>query len=223
MVPLTPKKVFILEHPPRGASGLARLVTGRPDLELCGTAADLGTALEACAAEEPDLLVVDLSAQPGGGIELIVRLHAEHPGPVILALADSQEPRFVEQVLRAGALGYIGVDAAAEEILRALDRMLEGELYLSEQLSVGLLRRLLSGVSTSEETRIGSLSERESDVFRLLGEGLNSQEIAARLGVSPKTVDTYRERIKDKLDLTDFRQLYHFAIRWAIRQAESNA
>lgn len=219
---MTPKSVFILEHAAPGARGLARLVVERPDLSLHGVAADLDAALEACAAQAPDLLVVDLSVGNDGGVGMIERLRAEHPKPAILALSDSQEPRFVERVLRAGASGYVVLGAAVDEMLRALDRLAEGELYLSEQLSVGLLRRLLSGVSASEEARIERLSDRESEVLRLVGEGLKSPEIAERLGVKAKTVDTYRERIKDKLDLADSHQLYHFAIRWSIRQAKND-
>lgn len=220
---MTPKKILILQNGSAGVRDLARLLGGRPDLSLCRVATDLVAALEACAVEQPDLLVIDLTADNHRGVGLIEKLRSEHPKPAILALADSREPRFVERVMRAGALGYVALDSAAEEILQALDRILDGELYLSEQLSIGLLRRLLSGVSFGEEARVGRLSDRESEVFRLLGEGLNSQEIAGRLGLSAKTVDTYRERIKSKLDLSDFRQLYHFAIRWSIRQAASEA
>jgi len=220
---MTLKKVFIFEHAPLGARELADLVLERPDLSLCGVAADLAEALAACAAERPDLLVVDLSGAEGDEVGLVARFRDNGSQPAILALADSTEPRFVESVLRAGALGYIVPGAGAAEILRALDRVLEGELYLSEQLSVELLRRLLSGVTASEQARIGRLSEREAEVFHLLGDGLKSQEIARRLSLSVKTVDTYRERIKDKLGLADFHQLYHFAIRCALRQAERDA
>jgi DNA-binding NarL/FixJ family response regulator len=216
---MMPRKVFILERDPPDISRLARAIRVREDLSLCGSAANLEEALEGCAAAEPDLLVVDLAANGSDEAGLVRRFHSAHPHVSILALCSSTEPGAVERILRAGAIGCIARDGASDEIPRALDHVLDGDLYLSERLAIGLLERLLSGLSASEEARIRMLSERESEVFRLLGEGWRSLEIAERLGIGVKTVDTYRERIKEKLGLADFRKLYHFAIRWAVRGA----
>jgi len=216
------KSVFIMERAQPDGSRLARMIADRPDLSLAGSAADVDTTLQACAAEEPDILVVDLSAEDGGGAGLIQRLRSAHRQLSILALSATNEPRDIELLLRAGATGCVTLNGDYEEFLCALDRVLDGELYLNERLAVALLERLLSGVSHGEEQRIEQLSDREREVFALLGEGWPSRDIAEHLGIAVKTVDTYRERIKEKLDLADFRQLYHFAIRWAVRRAEDD-
>jgi DNA-binding NarL/FixJ family response regulator len=217
-----PKSVFIMERAPAESSRLARMILDRPDLSLAGSAADVATTLEACAVEEPDILVVDLSAEVGDGAGLIQHLRSAHRQLSILALSPTTEARAVEGLLRAGATGCVTPNGDHEELLRALDRVLDGELYLNERLAVALLERLLSGVSHGEEQRVDQLSDREREVFALLGEGWPSRDIAEHLGIAVKTVDTYRERIKEKLDLVDFRQLYHFAIRWAVRRAEDD-
>lgn len=208
--------VVLVDDHPIVRQGLAQLLGQEPDLRVCGEAEDEATAIRLVAQTSPQLVIVDLSLKSGDGIALIKALRADHPTIPILVLSMHDESHFVERALRAGALGYLVKQDASTKILPAIRKVLRGEIYLGDQLSPSLLKRLLSGELEEAESVVARLSDRELQVFRMIGDGLGTQEIAARLNLSVKTIETYQAHIKDKLDLRDSRKLVQFAIRWAL-------
>jgi DNA-binding NarL/FixJ family response regulator len=213
--------VVLVDDHPIVRQGLAQLLAQEPDLCVCGEAEDEATARRLVAETAPQLVIVDLSLKSGDGIALIKALHADHPTIPILVLSMHDESHFVERALRAGALGYLTKQDASTMILPAIRRVLRGEIFLGEQLSPSLLKRLLSGEPEEAESVVARLSDRELQVFRLIGDGLGTQEIAGRLNLSVKTIETYQAHIKDKLDLRDSRKLVQFAIRWTLESRSS--
>ena len=211
-------KIVIVDDHPIVRQGLAQLLWQEPDLQVCGEAEDESTAVRLVADMEPQLVIVDLSLKSGDGIDLIKVLRAAHPDLPILVLSMHDETQHVERALRAGALGYLTKQEASTKVLAAVRHVLRGEIFLSDRVSPSLLKRLLSGAVDEREPVVGCLSEREMQVFRFIGDGFGTQEIAERLGLSAKTIETYQAHIKDKLELRDSRKLVQFAIRWTMGQ-----
>lgn len=210
--------VVIVDDHPVVRQGLAQLLMQEPDLHVCGEAEDESTAVRLVAETKPQLVIVDLSLKSGDGIDLIKALRFAHPGLPILVLSMHDEIHYVERALRAGALGYLTKQEASTKVLAAVRHVLQGEIFLSDRVSPSLLKRLLSGDSHEREPVVGRLSEREMQVFRLIGDGLSTQEIADRLSLGAKTIETYQANIKGKLELRDSRKLVQFAIRWTLAQ-----
>jgi DNA-binding NarL/FixJ family response regulator len=208
--------VLIVDDHPIVRQGLAQLIMQEPDLHVCGEAEDEATALGLVARLSPQLVIVDLSLKSGDGLDLIKALRTNYPAIPVLVLSMHDEIHFVERALRAGALGYLTKQEASTKILPAIRQVLGGAIFLSDQVSPSLLKRLLSGEADEEEPVLALLSNRELQVFRLIGEGFGTQEIAAKLNLSVKTIETYQAHIKDKLDLRDSRKLVQFAIRWTL-------
>jgi DNA-binding NarL/FixJ family response regulator len=213
--------VVLVDDHPIVRQGLAQLLGQEPDLRVCGEAEDEAAALRLVAELSPQLVIVDLSLKSGDGIDLIKNLRAGHPSIPILVLSMHDESHFVERALRAGALGYLTKQEASTKILPAIRQVLRGEIFLGDQVSPRLVKRLLSGEPGEDEPIVGCLSDRELQVFRLIGDGLGTQEIADRLNLSIKTIETYQAHIKDKLNLRDSRKLVQFAIRWALENQSS--
>lgn len=210
--------VVLVDDHPIVRQGLAQLLMQEADLHVCGEAEDETTALRLVAQLLPQLVIVDLSLRSGDGIELIKRLKAAHSTIPVLVLSMHDEIHYVERALRAGALGYLTKQEASTKVLAAVRHVLRGEIFLSDRVSPSLLKRLLSGEAEEPKPVVGRLSDREMQVFRLIGDGLGTQEIAVRLGLSAKTIETYQAHIKDKLELRDSRKLVQFAIRWVLAQ-----
>jgi len=208
--------VVLVDDHPIVRQGLVQLLMQEPDLHVCGEAEDEATALRVVAQLLPQLVIVDLSLKSGDGISLIKNLRANHPAIPILVLSMHDEIHYVERALRAGALGYLTKQEASMRILPAIRQVLRGEIFLSDHVSPNLLKRLLSGEADEDEPVVSRLSNRELQVFRLIGEGLGTQEIAGQLNLSVKTIETYQAHIKDKLELRDSRKLVQFAIRWTL-------
>jgi DNA-binding NarL/FixJ family response regulator len=213
--------ILLVDDHPIVRQGLARVLMREPDLHVCGEAEDEAAALRLVAELLPQLVIVDLSLKSGDGIALIKTLRASHPAIPVLVLSMHDESHFVERALRAGALGYLTKQEASTKILPAIRHVLRGEIFLGEQFSPSILRRLLSGEPDEDEPVVARLSDRELQVFRLIGDGLGTQEIAGRLNLSVKTIETYQAHIKDKLGLRDARKLVQFAIRWALGRQPS--
>jgi len=208
--------VLLVDDHPIVRQGLAQLLMQEPDLHVCGEAEDEATALRLVEKLAPQLVIVDLSLKSGDGIDLIKAIKATNPMIPILVLSMHDAIHHVERALRAGALGYLTKQEASTKVLAAVRQVLRGEIFLSDHVSPSLLKRLLAPASDQQEPVVGRLSDREMQVFRLIGDGLGTQEIAARLGLSAKTIETYQAHIKDKLELRDSRKLIQFAIRWAL-------
>jgi DNA-binding NarL/FixJ family response regulator len=212
-------RVLIVDDHPAVREALALRISRQPDLEVCGEAADTSDALRLVAEILPDAAVVDISLKTGNGIDLIKRIRDRNDHVRILVWSMHSESLYAERALHAGALGYINKDQATDRIVEAIRRVLEGKVYLSEAMAERMLQQAV-GVAHAEVTRspVDVLADRELEVFRLIGQGVKTAEIAQRLHLSIKTVETYRDRIRQKLDLEDGTKLAHFATQWVLEQ-----
>jgi DNA-binding NarL/FixJ family response regulator len=213
-------RILIVDDHPSVREALAARVGRQDDLEVCGEAADVGEALRLAAETRPDVAVVDISLKGGNGIDLIRRLTAKDACLRAVVWSMHSETLYAERALRAGARGYVSKDLATETILEAIRRVLEGKIWLSEAVADRLLNRAV-GPGTQEVKRppLETLSKREREVFRLIGQALGTGEIARRLHISVKTVDTYRDRIRAKLELKDGTELARAAMLWVLEQS----
>ena len=189
----------------------------QPDLEVCGEAADLSEALRLVADTQPDVAVIDISLKTGCGIDLIKRIKDRNDTVRMLVWSTHSESLYAERALRAGALGYVNKDQATDKIVEGIRRVLEGKVYLSDAMVETMLHRTVGG-GAEEVTRspLDALADRELEVFRLIGQGVKTAEIAERLHLSVKTIETYRDRIREKLDLSDGTALAHYATKWML-------
>ena len=210
-------RVLIVDDHPAVREALALRVERQSDLEVCGEAADMSAALRLVAATRPDVSLVDISLKAGSGIDLIKRIRDRNDHVRILVWSMHSEALYAERALRAGALGYVNKDQATDRIVEAVRRVLAGKVYLSEATAERLLQRAVGG-ARDEATRspLDVLADRELEVFRLIGEGVKTAEIAERLHLSVKTVETYRDRIRQKLGLADGTRLAHYATQWVL-------
>src|SRR6266567_4397793 len=197
-------RILIVDDHPAVREALVSRIGRQPDLEVCGEAADLSEALGLVADTQPDLAVVDISLKTGSGIDLIKRIKDRNDSVRMLVWSMHSESLYAERALGAGALGYINKDQATDKIVEAIRRVLEGKVYLSDAMAEKMLHRAVGG-GREEVTRspLTALADRELEVFHLIGQGVKTAEIAERLHLSVKTVETYRDRIRQKLDLSD--------------------
>jgi DNA-binding NarL/FixJ family response regulator len=211
-------KVLIVDDHPAVRQALGMLIGQEADLELCGEAADLSDALRLVADEQPDVAVIDISLKTGCGIDLIKRIKDRNNAVRMLVWSTHSESLYAERALRAGALGYVNKDQATDKIVEGIRRVLEGKVYLSDAMVETMLQRSV-GDARKESMRspLDALANRELEVFRLIGQGVKTVTIAERLHVSVKTIETYRERIRQKLDLSDGTQLAHYATQWVLQ------
>lgn len=197
--------LFVVDDHPITREGYLRLFAGVPALEVVGTTGNGATAFELIQEANPDLVVVDLNLPDMHGLELIKRLRALRPEMGILVVSIHDERRYAERVLRAGAQGYVMKEVAASTILDAVETVLSGRTYYSDSLRQYLIERTLDGEEVMLPT--SRLTDRELEAFELLGQGLATREVAERMQVSAKTVDSYRESIKTKLGLKHANEL----------------
>jgi DNA-binding NarL/FixJ family response regulator len=211
--PCTRKKtVFIVDDHPLLRQGLGLLVNREPDLVVCGEAEEAQTAMREIAANIPDILIADISLNGPDGLELLKNLRMLYPNLPVLILSMHDESIYAERALRARANGYIMKQEATEKVLVAVRRILGGDIYLSDRMANKLLHQYVSGASVDMHSRLSALSDRELEVFRLIGEGRGTRQIAEKLHLSIKTVETYQAHIKDKLSLHSGRELVQHAI-----------
>jgi len=213
--PLAHTRVFIVDDHPIVRQGLAQMLKQEMDFTVCGEAEDAQRALQGIAELQPDLVLVDLSLKGGSGLALIRALKARQSTIPVLVVSMHDESLYVERVLRAGARGYIMKQAATDTMMHAIRRVLQGEIYVSDQMMTKLLGRLvLDAADTGSGSALERLSNRELEVFRLIGEGYNTRHIAGALRVSMKTVESHRAHIKEKLQLHDTSALVRYAMQW---------
>jgi DNA-binding NarL/FixJ family response regulator len=210
-------RVLIVDDHPAVREALALRIGRQPDLEVCGEAADMSDALRLVTDTRPDVAVVDISLKTGNGIDLIKRIKDRNDRIRMLVWSMHSESLYAERALRAGALGYINKDQATDKIIEAIRRVLVGKVWLSAALAERVLQRAVGG-GRKEVTRspLDVLADRELEVFRLIGEGVKTADIAERLHLSVKTIETYRDRIRQKLDLDDGTKLVHYATQWVV-------
>src|ERR1700722_8023413 len=209
---VTKKTVFIVDDHPLLRQGLALLINREPDLMVCGEAEEAHTAMQEIAAKNPDILIADISLNGPDGLELLKNLRTLYPNLPVLILSMHDESVYAERSLRARANGYIMKAEASERVLVAVRRILGGDIYLSDRMANKLLHRYVSGASADMNSRLSTLSDRELEVFRLIGEGRSTREIAEKLHLSIKTVETYQAHIKEKVPLQRGRELVQHAI-----------
>jgi DNA-binding NarL/FixJ family response regulator len=211
-----PKKtrILIVDDHPIMRRGLVELIKLEGDLAVCGEADSVKSALDLIGLRKPHVVLVDLSLKNENGLELIKDIRVRHPKMLVLVLSMHDESFYAERALRAGAKGYIMKQQAPGQFLQAIRRILAGEIYVSEAISAKLVSKLAAGASAVQAFSPERLSDRELEVFRLIGTGLGTRRIADRLSRSVKTVETYREHIKFKLNLKDSSELVQTAIQW---------
>jgi len=210
-----PTRVLIVDDHPLVREGLAMRISLQPDLEVCGQAATEDEALALVEETEPDLVLVDVRLEKGDGIALVKQVKSRHPRIKMLVLSGFRESLYAERALRAGALGYLNKEESNEKLLDAIRTVLAGERYVSPRIAQRLLGQAVGG-SREAKTPIERLSDRELEVFRMIGEGLTGKAIADRLYLSPHTIDTHRENIKRKLGLADGAELTCAALQWLL-------
>ena len=206
--------VLVVEDHPIVRDGIRQLIERQPDLHVCGEAADLETARQLATSLKPNVVLVDIALGRHNGLDLIRELSASNPECRIIVLSMYDEATFAERALRAGARGYVMKHEATETLLVALRKVLSGGVHLSESASGRLLQALVPGRRARAESALAQLTDREMDVFRLIGTGNTTREIAQSLQVSVKTVESHRQRIKEKLGMGSTTELIVHAARW---------
>lgn len=213
---MTSKKarIFIVDDHPLVREMLSNLIRQTPDLMVCGEAEDAKVALQELARSAPDLAIVDLSLGNGSGIDLIRSIRSLFPEVAVIVLSMHDERVYAERSIRAGARGYIMKRESTKKIIDAIHQVLQGNMYLSKDLTELFAEKFVSGSSPGGGPSIAQLSDRELEVFQLIGQGYETRQIAKTLNVNIKTVQTYCTRIKDKLKFATGSELLREAIRW---------
>lgn len=217
------QRILLVEDHPMTRMGLKLVIAGEPDLEVCGEAGTAGEGLDAAIRLKPSLVLTDVSLPGRSGFELVQDLHARCPDIPVLILSMHAETSYARRALEIGARGYIMKSEHSDKVLEAIHTVLRGRIYVSEAIA-GQLLEFLSHRSKNNQSGPDSLSPREFEVFKLIGEGVSTQDIAKRLNLSPKTVETHRAHIKEKLHATNATHLIAMAADWIARQsmAENN-
>lgn len=211
-------KILLVDDHPVVRQGFAQLINQTPDCCVCGEVADAPSAMDAIRQTSPDMVIVDLSLEATSGLDLIEQIKQEWPKMPMLVLSMHDETLYAERALRVGARGYVMKDKPIKEIMQAIRAVLADEIYLSDRMSSRLLRRIVSGSTTDAmSSSIESLSNRELQVFELIGHGHGTRDIAERLHLSVKTIETHREKIKHKLRLASAIELHERAFIWVHR------
>lgn len=215
--PLPPKlKVLLVDDHPITRQGLKALVNQQPNLEVMAETDNAAHAIELVGKLQPDLAIVDIALKTTNGIELTKHLKVQSPNLPILVVSMHDEGLYAERALRAGAMGYLMKQEASEKIVVALNRLLQGEIYLSDKIKEKMLHRFVNKKGGEGMVfSIDTLSDREMEVFQLIGNGYSTRQIAQKLNLSSKTIDSYREHLKLKLNLESGADLVRHAIQWA--------
>ncbi len=208
----TKKRILIVDDHAILREGLSDAIRREPDLEVCGLCGDAYEALELAGRTQPDLALVDISIGGKNGLELIKDLQAHHPQIAVLALSMHEETLYAERVLRAGGRGYIMKQEGGQRVLEAIRQVLAGGIAVSPKVSAKVLN-LFSGQS-SDISPMDRLTDRELEIFQLIGQGKDNARIADQLHISPKTADVHRANIKEKLEISSNAELIAFAARW---------
>jgi DNA-binding NarL/FixJ family response regulator len=209
------RRILIVDDHPIFCLGMSELINKEKDLEVCGSEDNSTNACKAIETLNPDLVIVDIGLKDSNGIDLVKEINIRFEGLPVLVLSMYDESLYAERALHAGARGYIMKQEAIGQVVQALRMVLNGEIYASTRVKEKAFQRLVSLQKPDSKTPIDILSNRELEVFRLLGEGLTTREIAERLYLSIKTIGTYREKIKEKLGLKNFTQLVKMAVYWS--------
>ena len=214
--PAVKNKVFIVDDHPIVRQGLTQLINQQSDMTVCGEGSDVNISKRDIANCKPDIAIVDLSLGKSSGLRLIEDLAHEFPALRIMTLSMHDESVYGERCLKAGAKGYIMKQEPPDTVISALRKILQGEIYISDNLQKFLLSRLIKDKSDVYKSPISRLSNRELEIFQIIGQGMTNKTIANNLNLSTKTIETHIEHIKRKLNFSNFRDLHTYAVRWAM-------
>jgi len=209
-------RILIVDDHPAVREGLAVRIAGQKDMEVCGEAEGIVKALELFHSTRPDVVVVDIQLKKGDGLDLVKRIKARDNLAQVLVWSMYPDKLYAKRALNAGALGYINKACSTARIVEAIRRVREGKVYLSEEMAELLLRHAVGGAESVKLSPVETLSDRELEVFRLIGQGLSPVQLAAELHLSRHTIDTHKQRIKEKLGLATASELTQAAVRWVI-------
>ena len=198
--------------------GIAQLINRQTDMVVCGEEEDASKAMSAIGKLRPDLVIADISLKDSSGLELMRNIKAQFPGVAVLVVSVHDESIYAEIAFRAGALGYLMKEEALDKILTAIRRVLTGAIYVSDTLAAKMLQQQVRGQTDIHESPVKGLSDREMEVFQLIGQWKKTREIADELHLSIKTIEYYREQIKRKLNLKNAAELTQYATSWVQRE-----
>jgi DNA-binding NarL/FixJ family response regulator len=216
--PQKQKRILIVDDHPMMRQGLAQLIGAEPDLSICGEAENAELALDALNSLKPDLVLADISLPGKNGLELIKDFQAIQPGLPVLVISMHDESLYAERVLRAGGRGYIMKQEGGKKLMDAIRQVIDGKIYVSEKMSSEILEMFSGRRAGDEGSTLEKLTDREFEIFQLIGQGKGTRDIAEQLHLSVKTVDVHRANIKAKLKLQSLSELIRYAVRWAESQ-----
>lgn len=209
-------KIFIVDDHPMMRDGLAAQISNEADLSVCGEADDVNEALQKVGDLNPDLVIIDISLKTGHGIDLIKRIRERHPKMKMLVNSMYEETVYADRALQAGALGYLSKQTAREKLVTAIRTVLQGRTYLSPEMTDHILKTRVGGMIQPGKSPVESLSNRELEVLTHIGQGTTTGDIAKQLHLSVHTIDTYREKLKIKLNLQNGAELNRYAVQWVL-------
>jgi DNA-binding NarL/FixJ family response regulator len=210
------RRILLVEDHLVVRTALASLIDDESDLQVCGGCGTIADAIQLVEQMKPDAVVVDITLENESGLELIQLIHDLQPALPILVLSMHDESLYAERVLRAGAKGYVMKKEAMDQFMVALRRVMNGEIFVSEQITSRIVRKVVSPQNAPAKPALETLSDREFEVFRMIAQGVGPTNIAQKLGLSVKTIETHREHIKSKLALRTGAELTRFAVKWSI-------
>ena len=210
------KRILIVDDHPMVREGLRMRISLQPDLEVCGESEDVREAMALIERARPDLVIVDISLKSGNGIDLLRQIRSHDDKIKLLVLSMYDDTLYAERSLRAGASGYLNKQASREKVVEAIRTVLAGQRYLSRETADRLVGQALGGGNQQQASSVEGLSDRELEVFRLIGSGLTTGAIAERLHLSTHTIDSHRESIKRKLNLQNAAELAQHAVQWVL-------
>jgi len=214
------KKIFLVDDHPIFMKGLSRLIDEEPDLEVCGEAEDVFEATRNISKNMPDLVIVDLTLKDTSGFELIKHIHDHMPSMPVLVLSMHDETIYAERALKSGARGYIMKQEMSGRVVDAIRHVLAGKIFVSEKMNEKILGKMLVSDPEPDNSPVRVLSDRELEIFHMIGRGFKRKEIAEKLNLNVNTIGSYRERIKEKLDLASSAELVRHALIWVERADE---
>jgi DNA-binding NarL/FixJ family response regulator len=208
-------RLMLVDDHPLVRRGLAELISDEPHLEVCAQVASAEDALQEIDRVNPDLVIVDVTLPGMNGVELIKRLRSRYPGIMMLVASMHDESLFAERCLRAGANGYVNKEEATDKVVDAINRVIDGHVYLSAEMTNRLLHGVIAG-DVGQQSALESLTDRELEVFALIGRGLPTREIAHKLHLSVKTIETHRDHVRAKLKIGSTNELMRHAVQWVL-------
>ena len=218
---ISPKRILIVDDHPMMRTGLAQLIGNEPDLKVCAEADNAGQAINLVSKEKFDLALLDISLPDKSGLELIKDIRALRPDLPVLVVSMHDEMIYAERVLRAGGRGYIMKQEGGEKFLQAIRQVLAGQIFVSEKMSARILEVFSGRQPEKSSSPVQKLSDREFEVFQLIGQGVGTRAIADQLHLSVKTVEVHRANIKEKLAIKTATDLVRYAVRWVDSQGQS--